>query len=65
MTMRLKRHFDQTQRAQLGNYRPFTEILAQFKVAYNTDGMRGYIFNEKNFLSAFRIIDEKKLIVLA
>ena len=56
---------DQTQRAQLGNYRLFTEILAQFKVAYNTDGMRGYILNEKDFLSAFRVVDEKKLVVLA
>ena len=56
---------DQTQRAQLSNFRLYTEILAQFKIAYNTDGMRGYILNEIDFSSAFRILENKKLVVLA
>lgn len=56
---------DQTQRAQLSNYRLYTEILGQFKIAYNTDGMRGYILSEKDFSSAFQIIEDKKLVVLA
>jgi len=55
---------DQTQRAQLSNYRLYTQILGQFKIAYSTLGMRGYILSEKDLLSAFRIVEEKKLSVL-
>ena len=55
---------DQTQRAQLSNYRLYTQILGQFKIAYSTEGMRGYILSEKDLLSAFRIVEEKKLSVL-
>jgi len=55
---------DQTQRAQLSNFRLYTQILGQFKIAYNTEGMRGYILSEKDLLSAFRIVEEKKLSVL-
>ena len=56
---------DQTQKAQLSNFRLYTEILSEYKIAYSSTGMRGYILSEKDFDSAFRIIADKKLVVLA
>ena len=56
---------DQTQRAQLSNYRLYTDILGDYKISYSSTGMRGYILTEKDFLAAYKIIGEKKLSVLA
>ena len=56
---------DQTQRAQLSNYRVYTDILSQFKTVYSSNGMKGYILSEKDFASAFRILSDNKLVVIA
>jgi vacuolar-type H+-ATPase subunit F/Vma7 len=56
---------DQTQRAQLSSYRLYTDILGDYKVAYSSTGMKGYILSEDDFLSAFRILSENKLSVIA
>ena len=51
---------DQTQRAQLSRYRLYIDILSRQRVAYSTTGMKGYILNEKQFLEAFKILQERK-----
>ncbi len=56
---------DQTQRAQLSNYRLYVDILGDFKIAYCSAGMKGYILAEKDFLAAYRILSDKKLFVIA
>ena len=56
---------DQTQRAQLSTYRLYTEILGPFKKVYNSDGMRGFILTEKDFLAAYRVLETKQHTVLA
>ncbi len=56
---------DQTQRAQLSKHRLYVDILGDFKIAYCTSGMKGYILAEKDFLAAYRILDDKRLFVLA
>ena len=56
---------DQCQRSQLSSYRLFTDILGDCKVSYGTNGMKGYILTEDDFLSAFKIIREKPGIVIA
>lgn len=56
---------DQTQRAQLSKYRLYVDILGDFKIAYCSAGMKGYILAEKDFLAAYRILADKKLFVLA
>ena len=56
---------DQTQRSQLSNYRLFTDILGKVKIAYSTTGMKGYILNERDFNSVFKITKENKRSVQA
>lgn len=56
---------DQTQKAQLSSYRVFVDILSDIKVAYNTNGMKGFILNENDFAIAFKIIQEKNKTVTA
>ena len=56
---------DQTQRAQLSNCRLYVDILGDFKIAYCSAGMKGYILAEKDFLAAYRILSDKKLFVIA
>jgi len=56
---------DQTQRAQLSSYRLYTAVLGDFKIAYSSTGMKGYILSEDDFLSAFKIVSENKLSVIA
>jgi hypothetical protein len=51
---------DQTQRAQLSRYRLYINILENPRVAYSTTGMKGYILTEKQFLDAFKILQERK-----
>jgi hypothetical protein len=51
---------DQTQRAQLSRYRLYIDILSNPRIAYSTTGMKGYILNEKQFLEAFKILQERK-----
>jgi hypothetical protein len=51
---------DQTQRAQLSRYRLYINILEHPRVAYSTTGMKGYILTEKQFLDAFKILQERK-----
>ena len=56
---------DQTQRAQLSDFRLYVDILGDCKIAYSVTGMKGYILGEKDFLAVYRIIDDKKLYVVA
>ena len=56
---------DQTQRAQLSNYRLYTDILSTYQVAYNSKGMKGYILSEADFKLAYKILEEKKKSVVA
>jgi len=56
---------DQTQKAQLSNYRLYVDILGACKIAYSTSGMKGYILTEKDFLAVYRILSDKKLTVIA
>jgi hypothetical protein len=50
---------DQTQRAQLSNYRLYTEILSKFKSAFSSSGMKGYIISEEDFLTKFKVLSDK------
>ena len=56
---------DQTQRAQLSSYRLYIDILGDYKVAFSSSGMKGYILTEDDFLSAFKILSGNKLSVIA
>lgn len=56
---------DQTQRAQLSSYRVYIDILSKVKIAYNSQGMKGYILNEKDFNSVFKIVSEREKSVTA
>ena len=56
---------DQSQQAQLSNYRVYVDIFGDCKIAYSTTGMKGYVLTEKDFLSAYKIIADKKLFVIA
>ena len=56
---------DQTQRAQLSNYRLYVDILNKFKIAFSSTGMKGYILPEDQFLTKFKIISENKEKVIA
>ena len=56
---------DQTQIAQLCDYRLYVKILGNYRVAYNNEGMKGYIVQEKDFKKNFKIIDRKKFTVTA
>jgi hypothetical protein len=51
---------DQTQRAQLSRYRLYIDILSKPRISYSTTGMKGYILTEKQFLEAFKILEERK-----
>ena len=56
---------DQTQKAQLSNYRLYVDILGKVKIAFSTTGMKGFILNERDFYSVFKVIKENKRSVLA
>ena len=56
---------DQTQIAQLSPYRLYVEILGDFRVAYNNEGMKGIIIPESDFLKAFTILEKKRFVVKA
>ena len=56
---------DQTQRAQLSDFRLYVDILGDYKIAYSSTGMKGYILSEKDFLAAYQIVSNKKLFVIA
>ena len=56
---------DQTQRSQLSSYRLFTNILGDCRIVYGSNGMKGYILTEDDFLSAFKVIREKPGVVIA
>ena len=56
---------DQTQRAQLSSYRLYTDILGDYKIVYSATGMKGYILNEDDFNSAFKILEQKPGTVIA
>jgi hypothetical protein len=57
---------DQTQRSQLSSYRLFTDIIGKVKIVFSSNGMKGYILDEKDFLSVFKIIKDKnnKVVVI-
>ena len=50
---------DQTQRNQIYSWRVYTDILSKIRVAYNLNGMKGFVLPEKEFLKAYKIIEEK------
>ena len=56
---------DQTQRAQISNYRLYTNILNKYQIAYSITGMKGYILSETDFKLAYRIIERKEKSVVA
>jgi len=56
---------DQTQRAQLSDYRLYIDILGPVKISFSSSGMKGYILSETDFESAYKIIGHKKKSVLA
>ena len=56
---------DQTQIAQLSPFRLYVEILGDFRVAYNNEGMKGIIIPESDFLKAFTILERKKFAIKA
>lgn len=56
---------DQTQKAQLSNYRLYVDILGKVRTAFSTTGMKGFILNERDFYSVFKVVQEKKKSVLA
>ena len=49
---------DQRQVAQIGDYRLYTSILGNVKIAYSTNGMRGYVLNEETFKRIFNVISQ-------
>ena len=56
---------DQTQRAQLSNFRLYVDILGPVRIGYDNQGMKGYILTEKEFLAAYTIFKVKEKTVLA
>ena len=56
---------NQSQEAQLSSYRLYNDILGDYKVAFSTTGMKGYILSEDDFLSTFKIISCGKQSVIA
>ena len=56
---------DQTQVAQLSPFRLFVEILGDFRIAYNNEGMKGIIIPESEFLKAFTVLERKKFVLKA
>ena len=58
-------YIDQTQRAQLSSYRIYVDILSDVRIVYNTNGMKGYILSEKEFLEAFKVLEKKNKSVIA
>ena len=56
---------DQTQRAQLSNYRLFVNIFDKIKIVFSSTGMKGYILGKQDFDLAYTIIQEKRKNVVA
>ena len=50
---------DQTQRNQIYSWRVYTDILSKIRIAYNLNGMKGFVLPESEFLKTYRIIEEK------
>ena len=50
---------DQTQRNQIYSWRVYTDILNKIRIAYNLNGMKGFVLPETEFLKAYKIIEEK------
>ena len=50
---------DQTQRNQIYSWRVYTDILSRIRIAYNLNGMKGFVLPESEFLKAYKIIEEK------
>ena len=50
---------DQTQVAQLSQYRLYIDILGPYRVAYNNEKMKGYIIPESEFKKVFQILEKK------
>ena len=45
---------DQTQRSQLSDYRLFIDIIGKVRTVFSSNGMKGYILQEEDFLSVFK-----------
>ena len=56
---------DQTQRAQLSNYRLFVNIFDKIKIVFSSTGMKGYILGQQDFDLAYKIIQEKRKNIVA
>ena len=50
---------DQTQRNQIYSWRVYTDILNKIRIAYNLNGMKGFVLPESEFLKAYKILEEK------
>ena len=47
---------DLSQKGQLSKYRLYTNLFGSFQTVFSTDGMKGYIINENDFESYFKVI---------
>ena len=56
---------DQTQRAQLSSFRLYTDILGKIRTCYDSNGMKGYIVDEKLFLRKFKVLQKNSRSVIA
>ena len=50
---------DQTQRNQIYSWRVYTDILNKIRIAYNLNGMKGFVLPESEFIKAYKIIEER------
>ena len=46
---------DLSQKGQLSPYRLYTKIFGKYKIAFSNTGMKGYIINENDFESYFKV----------
>ena len=56
---------DQTQAAQLSQFRLYIDILGTFRVAFNNEKMKGYIIPESEFKKVFTILEKNNFAVKA
>lgn len=47
---------DLSQKGQLSQYRLYTNLFGSFQTVFATNGMKGYIINENDFESYFKVI---------
>ena len=56
---------DQTQAAQLSQFRLYIDILGPFRIAFNNEKMKGYIIPESEFKKVYTILEKNNFAIKA